>query len=119
MFLAVVLLPHAAVAPEPTGGARLYRACQASIRMADAGAQASLVDAARGNLCVGYLSGYQDALDAAKARGLCVPNVTTEAIIRVYVAYMDKHPKLLESDMATGVHGALFEAYPCAATTRR
>jgi hypothetical protein len=44
---------------------------------------------------------------------ICLGGASMGTTIRVYVAYMDKNPKLMDEWMITGVGRALRENYPC------
>jgi hypothetical protein len=64
-----------------------------------------------GGRCLGYLAGFADA--AGERFGFCVKGTTTGTLARVYVAYMDKNPKLFDEPESVTVDFALADAYPC------
>jgi hypothetical protein len=97
-----------------TEGAHLYRSCQASIRVADAGPNADVTkDLADETFCVAYIAGYIDGTGTTK-RGACLGfKVSVEQVVRPYVAYMLKHPEAMHSDRRIGLVLALADAFPC------
>lgn len=62
--------------------------------------------------CIGYVGGFADA--ARSVRNFC-PTIETKdgTLVRVYIAYMDKNPKLLDSLESRTLMEALSDAYPC------
>jgi hypothetical protein len=55
-------------------------------------------------------------LDGADGlRGFCAQSATVGTIAKVYIAYMDKNPKMFDEREGTGFISALQEAYPCPA----
>jgi hypothetical protein len=54
----------------------------------------------------------EDGLDMA-GKGVCLAGATTGTIARVYVAYMQKNPKMFDVEKSVGLTNALIENYPC------
>jgi hypothetical protein len=89
----------------------LYHDCKTYIALIDktrVGDDGEFLDA--GN-CIGYLTGYMDA--AGSRLGFCCAGTTAATAVRVYIAYMDKNPKLFDSPRGVTVAFALADAYPC------
>ena len=110
------MMRQVAAVPESSRGSHLFQACESTVRFYDAGEiKGTVSDAARSNLCIGYLNGFLDALDAADVHAICIKNAMVATLARVYVVYMQKNPKLMDSQMAVGVSKAFVDAYPCEA----
>ncbi len=106
------LTPQSQSLPSAFKGTGLYRQCKAAIRAQEP--NASLIDTAAGAVCLGYINGYLDGLDAgAPQKSICVNGATLITIVRVYVLSMDRHPKLMDEPENYGVGLALEESYPC------
>ena len=95
-------------------GAALYRTCQAEMRLMElpslsAARQPDLID---GSYCVGFLNGFTGNLNAARNE-VCPGSASMGEVVRTYVAYMDRNPKLMTEDRRVGLRLALQEAYPC------
>ena len=86
-------------------GLYLYASCKAIVRIAEGTASASDVDKAE--YCFGFLDGY-----TAGTGGVCVL-ATTGTAARVYVKYMDDHPKLMDEDSRLGFDLAMDANYHC------
>ncbi len=111
-LLVLSMLPQAAVnVPENSRGQHLFRACQAVIRTID-DPNAPMSDFAAGSLCVGYIDGFTDGLEMA-GRGLCLSGANLGTMARVYVAFMEKNPKLLDVEQSAGLAKSLMDSYPC------
>jgi hypothetical protein len=95
-------------------GADLFHDCQADIRLLDAPDAKSVSDSDFENsqFCAGYFTAFGDFI-AMGHTSICVGEARLDTTIRVYVAYMDKHPKLMDDPMILGVVLALKESYPC------
>jgi len=94
-------------------GSRLYKGCQAGIRLADNTTVDSTSDAMDSNWCVAYINGMLDGLDVAGVKLVCADGATVGTMARVYARYMDTHPKLMDSAAGAGLFNALADAYPC------
>ena len=98
-------------------GAVLYHDCQASIRImdapnADAVGSQDFVDS---NFCIGYFTAFWE-FNGLEGTSICRNEARLGTTIRVYLAYMEKNPKLMDDAMIVGVIGALKETYPCPAS---
>jgi hypothetical protein len=106
------LLALAMQLPSDQGsGSGLYADCKAYLAIADNPKTSSANDLQAG-VCIGYISGFSDSTNG---NNVCVSDATMGTIVRVYVAYMDKNPKLFDAPRAVGVGLALKDAYPCPA----
>ncbi len=91
----------------------LYHACQDAIRFVDA---PNSDKPGRTDYCFGYFEGYTNVL-SAHTSSLCIGRARIGTLIRVYLAYMDKNPKLLDDPKLIGVTYALKESYSCPTKT--
>ena len=65
--------------------------------------------------CTSYIDGLTDGLDfAANKIFVCSNGGSFGTLSRIYVAYMLKHPKLMDEYKSVGMILALQESYPCA-----
>jgi hypothetical protein len=94
-------------------GTYLFHACQASIRVMDA-PNVGASDLHDAEFCRGYFRGFGD-LNDMRGSTICLSSASSGPTIRVYVAFMEKNPKLLDAPMIVGVVDALVDAYPCQA----
>ena len=93
-------------------GSALYRDCKADIRVMDSSTGGESSDLNPAEDCIQYVAGFTDALTISHQ--ICPPDgVSRATLIRIYIAYMDKYPKLFDQDRAMGLWGALAGAYPC------
>jgi hypothetical protein len=108
-ILALALQPEI---PVPFRGSMLYQQCKGAIRWLDAPDSAKpSADSENFDNCTAYIGGF---LEGAAAEGTCgTVDATIGTIAHVYVAFMDKNPKLLDGYRFTGFHFAFREAYPC------
>jgi Rap1a immunity proteins len=70
------------------------------------------VDAGRSDLCLGYFEAFVDVSDLLHST-LCIKDARLATLIRVYLAYMEKNPKLLDKPKIFGVAYAMIESYTC------
>ena len=118
LLLAVVATPRSADDPgEMTKGAALYRVCQAEVRLMDMPTltKATQSDLLNGSYCVGYLNGFVSNLQPATT--VCTNGIAIGELVRIYVAFMERNPVLMDKDRRLGLHHALHEALPCAVET--
>jgi hypothetical protein len=111
----ILPLLYLAMLQEPTRpefkGSWLYSACQGGKRFLDAprGHQSD-DDFSDFDKCSSYIAGFVEA----GAPNACPPDeASLGTMLRLYVAYMDGHPKLLDEHRLIGLRQALREAYPC------
>ena len=120
LLIAVVCHAQTNSAEDIHRGSYLFHSCQAAIRIMDlptnAGTEEDLEDS---RFCQGYLSGFVDLAQLIPSSSICVgEDATAGTLFRVYVAYMEKNPKLMDASMIHGVILALRDAYPCPAIPR-
>ena len=114
LALAATIAPRCLSAAQVKGGDNgydLYRACQDAVHFTDASSE----QPGRADYCFGYFEGYTDVA-TVNVSSLCIGKATVGTLIRVYLAYMDKNPKMLDSFKMIGVTYALKEAYSCPKT---
>jgi hypothetical protein len=116
MFAPIFMLAlafQASPKPDASNGAYLVHACQSAIREMDHpnDDSAKVYEAA---ICMFYIQGFMDGEDAA-GKGACWMNASYENVVKAYVAYMEKHPKMMEMDKRVGLVLALGNAFPCPA----
>ena len=70
-------------------------------------------DVEHGLMCMNYIQGFVYA--GTVGRLFCAPNASNNTVARVYVAYMQKNPKLLDEPKGKGFLAAMVDAYPCPA----
>ncbi len=110
MFLMLALTGQPAVSNRAMGS-YIFHACQASIRFVDNPSVTSDSDVRLSATCTDWLMGFTEAGTLAKF--FCPGTVTPSTLARVYVAYMEKNPTLLDYPRGTGAHLALADSYPC------
>jgi len=114
LFLALAVPSQIAPNDNPPQGAYLFHACKAATRQMDHpdDPSANTVEAV---VCISYFEGFIDG-KSATGHGPCLGSASYEAVVRVYVAYMEKHPEVMNKDNRVGVILALGGAYPCPMT---
>ena len=97
-------------------GSYLMHTCRAFIRFLDSSTDRTDAsgDLADGNYCRGYFNGLTAYMDTSSSH-VCLHKASNLTLIRVYVLYMDKNPKLNDEEMGTGAYFALLDNYPCPA----
>ena len=97
-------------------GSDLYHSCQASIRIMNAPNANAVAndDYAASEFCRGYFIAFAEYNDVMHT-AICPDEASLGTTVRVYLAYMEKNPKLMDKVMIAGVIGALRESYPCPA----
>ena len=111
-----MLLPALMLAAQfgPPGygkGSQLYAQCKKYVSVTEQGSVNSQV-AFDGGSCAGYISAMSDTLMTNHA--FCPTNTTNGTLVRVYIAYIDKNPKMLDESRGNGVVAAFEDAFPCA-----
>lgn len=96
---------------EKDTGSSLFHACQSSVRAMD-GVHADPSDSSFDLYCAGYFEGFSDVVTLNES-SLCIKNARIGTLIRVYIAYMEKNPRYLDSPKIIGVIFALKESYAC------
>ena len=92
-------------------GSWLHHSCQASIRAEDAGSNANPTDIEDANHCIDYLAGFIDG--SSPTTLFCPGNATVGTLIRIYVNFMQRHPKYRDEQRGIGLIAALHANYPC------
>jgi hypothetical protein len=114
LALALFPAPQAVVQPNPAKNSFLVYACQATVRLQEAHAPAPNDEATRLEIaCVTYIQGFADS--AALTQGLCVKRVSIGTLTKEYLAYMERHPQMLDQHKALGLAASIKEAHPCSA----
>jgi hypothetical protein len=117
-----MLVPVLALAMQVSSidkGGDLYTDCQAIIRHEDnPDGHQSDMDFARSVGCYSYIEGYTDALHEENPSPICLNGATLGTIVRVYLHYMDSHPKLRDVEKSIGVYWAIHDNYGCSASHR-
>jgi hypothetical protein len=112
LLVASTLSYGTSLTPLPRDGSLLLRQCQTTIKVMDAGRNASVEDTISAQFCGDYIEGYADALVAAKE--ICVSNdISNGAMVRAYSSFMQLHPEFLKQYQAVGVRAALKSKYSC------
>jgi hypothetical protein len=95
-------------------GTSLFSDCQAWVRFNDKDSKDNL-DFGKSQYCNGYIEGFTTGVIFGGSTGPCFESATVGTLIRVYIAYMERHPALLDKPKYDGLSDALTEAYPCKA----
>jgi hypothetical protein len=99
-----------------TSTLNLFHSCQHTIRMMDSEPNKANADDVNGaDYCIGYFHGIEDIIEVYGSTGVCIKDASLGTVIRVYMAYMEKHPKLLDDLEVAGVLEALHDSYSCPA----
>jgi hypothetical protein len=111
-LLALVLSATQSTAtPSPDIGSDLVKACKASVKVIDG--SAATEDTISSEYCRGYIDAFTETFDQ-KAHGICPgDHARLGTVVRVYLAFMDKNPKLLDQPKWLGLGLSLADAYPC------
>ena len=111
--LALIAMMQKQPIPIPQRGSTLYAACLADVRIME---KTSTIesDIAAANECADYMLGFSDAL-ALTTAPICTDEPSLGTLVRIYVDYMQKHPKMMDSERRLGVYAAMLQAYPCPA----
>jgi len=111
-----MLIPLLAVAmsiqsADSDKGSDLYRECKNWVALVDKTRKLDELDTFEAGTCRGYIDGISSGLISLGVT--CPGNATMGTMIRVYLVYVDKHPKVLDFPPSAGVYGAFEETYPC------
>jgi hypothetical protein len=113
-FVAAVLISaQGKPIPELDRGSNLYKNCQAVIRIQDAGDAAATSDYKWAMACIAYIDGFVDGLAIAGSKAVCSDGASLQTMARVYINWMERHPKYMDSEKVTGLAEAVLDAYPC------
>lgn len=111
----VPMLMLAMQLPPSAAGSDLYSACQAVVRYTDNPRTPSDSEFIKVMQCLSYVDGFTDGL-ATSIKPICIGDASTGTMVRVYVQYMQNHPKLMDAPKGIGLNAALQSNYPCPAT---
>jgi hypothetical protein len=113
MLAPLLLLAMIQQAPLPDlhSASYLYESCKGAIRLQDDPARGTEEDISLSDACTVYIAGFLDGVSLSRV--VCTDNPTMGTLARVYIAYMDKHPKQMESNRAQALFNALTDADPC------
>jgi hypothetical protein len=112
------LLALAMLSPEikPTQrGSDLFHSCKADVRFDDQPSSVTSADLDEARRCQAYIDGFLDGNERVSPAVICADSATVGTIARVYVAFMEQHPILMDAPKGLGFYQALAEAYPCRA----
>lgn len=108
LALALVLLAARPVfsqeGPRPQSNADLSRWC---------GSFVAGTTHVGGGFCLGYMKGVMDSLSVSPAKSICLPNVTSGQMAKVYMKWVGANPERLHESMYLGVLESLVQAFPC------
>ncbi len=97
----------------------LVSECKTYIQSADSKAgETSPESALNAGLCMGYISGYAEMNSIhsgySKTKMYCPPSIIQyDNLIRVFLAWAEKHPESLSKPRYIGLTLAMRDAYPC------
>jgi hypothetical protein len=112
MLSPVLILTMMQSTPDLQAGSTLYVECRAATRVQDDPKRATEEDLDASTICTAYISGFVDASTLSHA--VCLGAETTMATYaRLYVAYMQSHPKDMDALRSLGLYHALKANYPC------
>lgn len=102
--------------PPSALGSDLYSVCQTVVRVADnPDHPTSESEFTKATQCLSYVEGFTDGL-ATSIKPICIGDATMGTMVRVYVQYMQAHPKLMDAPKGIGLNAALQSNYPCPAS---
>jgi hypothetical protein len=109
-LLALAMLQPGTMPPKVGTGLFLYHSCQAALSLVEANKTDEELSR---NYCLAYMQGWFDGTGTAH-RGSCIPDsADAVSLVRVYVAYIVKHPEAMSDDRRIGLVLALADEYPC------
>lgn len=113
ILLAAALMQSPDLTPSQRGS-DLYQSCKTGIALMDSpsGATATTDELLAGTKCQQYISGFLEG-NMYGGSTICADTATLGTLMRVYVAYMDANPKVMDEPKSVGVYLALAIAYPC------
>lgn len=96
-----------------TKGSELSSQCKNWVALVDKTRTLTEDEIYQAGECEGYVNGLMSGLVSMRVG--CPGKGTLGTLIRVYLAYVDGHPKVLDMAASAGLFGAVKEAYPCPA----
>jgi len=111
-LLALAMLHQSTEIQAVQKGSWLYSACKGAQRYLDAPTgHKPEEDSSNFDNCTSYIAGF---IEGDNGIASCPPDeASLGTMLRLYLAYMDKNPKLLDNYRVLGLRTALREAYPC------
>jgi hypothetical protein len=104
----LMLAMFAQNSPNPKSlGSALYAHCQEAVRILDNPRAGGDLQSA--TECTAYIDGFSESGGTL----FCTDSASVATMARIYVAYMQKYPKLLDQVKSLGLLDALMDAYPC------
>ena len=94
-------------------GSWLYHACQAEVQVANDTADAPNGGVRLAESCMSYIRGFMDGFRYSSVSVFCVQDASLGTTIRVYVAHMERYPKLMDENRSVGFVSAMAANYPC------
>ncbi len=114
LLTSVVGFAQTASNEEVHQGSYLYKSCHAAVRLMNSSTSVEAGDSIEeSDFCLGYFTAFVDMNELQGHSSICLDNASEGTMIRVYVAYMDRNPKLMDELMILGVVSALHDGYPC------
>ena len=115
MIVPILALAMMQQSPLPfTKGSDLYSQCKNWVALVDKTRGLTDDETYQAGECNGYVDGMTSGLTSMRI-ACPPPTATIGTLIRVYLVYVDAHPKVLDFGASAGMYGALKEAYPCPA----
>jgi len=100
-------------------GAELLRECSATLKASDGG-KLTMSETLEATLCLGYVSGFLDAIPVAitttRARpNICPPEqgITNDQAVRLVVKYLRANPDKLHESGRMSLYIVLAKTFPC------
>ena len=93
-------------------GTDLQKQCRLYVTAMDETRPLDIDESYQAGVCFGFIGGIAQGLNTLKVS--CPPSTATlNTMVRIYLVYVEKHPKVLDFDRSSGAYGAFKEAYPC------
>lgn len=93
-------------------GSELQRQCHLYVKLLDGERLTDPEEMYDAGQCFGFIGGIAQGLNTLKVS--CPPRAATlNTMVRVYLTYVEGHPKVLDFDRSSGAYGAFKQAYPC------
>ena len=117
IIFGIVLITCASVFAQEVPDSRdFYQACRAAVKDVN-GEQVSVIEAADGGFCAGYIAGLNEGLMIASKRkklNYCLPGpISGEQMVRVVEKYLRENPQELHKPMSINTIAAMMKAFPC------
>jgi len=94
-------------------GASLYTSCMEGVRMLDHPAAKDL-DLFGAGSCVAYVAAFRDALSITDKKNVCDDHsLSVGTVVRLYIAYMAAHPRLMDEYKSVGLYVVFRNEFPC------